>query len=148
MTPTGIKEGHTGKTGSIITTWSTLGIVISPGVLKECTEHIKGSGKNVSRDRRAAVSEHIRGTSILLSTQVHYVSCLQHMSPKENKLSGSMTRLTLPEWRGLALTWSTPAHASAETAVNAIYVLNFSASCKLVSWLPCFYSDQENMDKF
>lgn len=30
-----IKEGHTGKTGSIITTHCSLGTVISPGALKE-----------------------------------------------------------------------------------------------------------------
>lgn len=40
MTPFRIKEGHTGKTGSIITTQSTLGTVISPGALKGWTKHL------------------------------------------------------------------------------------------------------------
>lgn len=35
MTLVRIKEGHTGKTGSIITTQCTLGTVISPGALKD-----------------------------------------------------------------------------------------------------------------
>lgn len=74
-----IKEGHAGKTGSIITTQCTLGTVISPGALKDGTKHLKGAGKNVSEDRGTAVPEHIRGTSILLSTELHYVSCLQNM---------------------------------------------------------------------
>lgn len=68
MTPLRIKEGHTRKTGSIITTQCTLGTVISPGALKEWTKHLKGAGKNVTEDRSTAVPEHIRGTSILLST--------------------------------------------------------------------------------
>lgn len=79
MTPLRIKEGHTGKTGSIITTQCTLGTVISPGALKDWTKHLKGGGKNVTEDRRTAVPEHIRGTSILLSTKLLYVSCLQNM---------------------------------------------------------------------
>lgn len=74
-----IKEGHTGKTGSKITTQCTLGTVISPGALKDWAKHLKGTGKNVTEDRGTAVPEHIRGTSILLSTELHYVSGLQNM---------------------------------------------------------------------
>lgn len=64
-----IKEGHAGKTGSIITTQCTLGTVISPGALKDPTKHLKGAGKNVTEDGGTAVPEHIRGTSILLSAE-------------------------------------------------------------------------------
>lgn len=42
------------------------GTVISPGALKDCAKHLRG-GKNVSKDHTTAVSEHVRGTSILLS---------------------------------------------------------------------------------
>lgn len=75
---TGIRKGHAGKTGSLITTHQAAGTVISPGALKDGAKHLRG-GKNVTKDRTTAVSEHIGGTSILLSAQEPYVSRLQNM---------------------------------------------------------------------
>lgn len=63
---TGIRKGHAGKTGSLITTRHAAGTVISPGALKDRAKHLRG-GKNVTKDRTTALSEHIGGTSILLS---------------------------------------------------------------------------------
>lgn len=68
MIVTGIfKKGHAGKTGSLITTQYAAGTVISPGALKDGAKHLRG-GKNVTKDHTTAVSEHVRGTSTLLST--------------------------------------------------------------------------------
>ena len=50
MTPLRIKEGHTGKTGSIITIQCTLGTVISPGALKDRTKHLKRCRKERHRE--------------------------------------------------------------------------------------------------
>ena len=50
MTPLRIKEGHTGKTGSIITIQCTLGTVISPGALKDRTKHLKRRRKERHRE--------------------------------------------------------------------------------------------------
>lgn len=64
---TGIRRGHAGETGSLITARRAAGTVIAPGALKDGAEHLRG-GKSVTTDRTTAVSEHIGGTSIPLST--------------------------------------------------------------------------------
>lgn len=61
-----LKKGLAGKTGSVITTQYAAGTVISPGALKDCAKHLRG-GKNVTKDHTTAVSQHVGGTSILLS---------------------------------------------------------------------------------
>lgn len=57
---TGIRKGHAGKTGRLITTRHAAGSVISPGALKDQAKHLRG-GKNVTKDRPTAISERIGG---------------------------------------------------------------------------------------
>lgn len=73
--------------------WSQGGAVrvplISPGALKDPTEHLKGGGKNASKDRRAAVPEHLGGDfhSIVHKTAFCSTSTEKRHEPKTNSVA-------------------------------------------------------------
>lgn len=99
MTPLRIKEGHTGKTGSIITIQCTLGTVISPGALKDRAKHLKGAGKNVTERSQDCGPQTHQGNfhSIVHMTALCFISTAYVMKRKQAQWVDDHTNIARAE---------------------------------------------------